>query len=240
MSDVTLPTEDEISQLPRWARVALAARCARRALPHHQKNWPDAKKKLIESIEKAVTLAEEATTTGTVYPDDANIIATLSEAVTGSMHDAKYAALYAAIYASIGASKPNASLGAAILAPAFASRAGVAIEFIRADFQQVLDTSQREGWTDDTPVPPTVFEPNVITHTLIMSVEDFWRAARGRPFQLIVDAFATDDADPQEVRTRLVGLFRELNDYSLLKYGKGLTIDEFRQYLLAGVPEVVS
>jgi hypothetical protein len=28
-----IPTEEEIAKLPRWARVAFAARCARRALP---------------------------------------------------------------------------------------------------------------------------------------------------------------------------------------------------------------
>ncbi len=43
MSDeAKLPTEEEIALLPRWARVALAARCARRVLPQFARVWRDA------------------------------------------------------------------------------------------------------------------------------------------------------------------------------------------------------
>lgn len=66
-------------------------------------------------------------------------------------------------------------------------------------------------------------------------------------FDLVLTLDSTADADevldrvsPQEVRTQLVGLFRELNDYSLLKWGKGLTTSDFRQNLPAGGPEVKS
>src|SRR4051812_9654562 len=37
----SLPTEEEIAKLPRWARVAFAARCARRVLPFAQVGWPE-------------------------------------------------------------------------------------------------------------------------------------------------------------------------------------------------------
>jgi hypothetical protein len=40
--EVELPTEAEIRQLPRWARVAFAARCARRVLPLVRHYWKDA------------------------------------------------------------------------------------------------------------------------------------------------------------------------------------------------------
>lgn len=36
-----LPTEEEIALLPRWARVAFAARCARRVLPLYLHFWPE-------------------------------------------------------------------------------------------------------------------------------------------------------------------------------------------------------
>ena len=40
--NTTLPTEEEVAALPRWARVAFAARCARRALPFFRINWREA------------------------------------------------------------------------------------------------------------------------------------------------------------------------------------------------------
>src|SRR5438552_2221502 len=37
-----VPTQEEIEKLPRWARVAFAARCARRVLPAFKHFWPEA------------------------------------------------------------------------------------------------------------------------------------------------------------------------------------------------------
>ncbi len=59
MSDAQPLTQDEIQALPRWARLALAARCVRRAVgllraPAEQK----------QIIERAVALTEEAARTG--------------------------------------------------------------------------------------------------------------------------------------------------------------------------------
>ena len=60
MAEATLPTEKEIRQLPRWARVAFAARCARRALPLFVKHWPNAPRHHVEAITNAVEVAESA------------------------------------------------------------------------------------------------------------------------------------------------------------------------------------
>jgi len=57
---VEIPTKEEIEQLPRWARVAFAARCARRVQPLYVIAWPDAHKNHIRDIDAAITLAEEA------------------------------------------------------------------------------------------------------------------------------------------------------------------------------------
>ncbi len=53
-----LPTREELQGLPRWARVAFAARCARRVQPLFKLLWPEAPRKHIAAVDRAITLAE--------------------------------------------------------------------------------------------------------------------------------------------------------------------------------------
>jgi hypothetical protein len=55
-----LPTEEEITELPRWARVAFAARCARRVLPLCRHFWRNASSEQITVVTQAVELAERS------------------------------------------------------------------------------------------------------------------------------------------------------------------------------------
>ena len=48
------PRKNDIAILPRWARVAFAARCARRVQPLFMTGWPDAPKEHVESVERAI------------------------------------------------------------------------------------------------------------------------------------------------------------------------------------------
>ena len=61
-----LPTEEEISQLPRWAIVAFAARCARRAQSVFIFAWPDAPEEHKEAVVNAIQAADKV-----VSPDNA-------------------------------------------------------------------------------------------------------------------------------------------------------------------------
>ncbi|MCA9304396.1 MAG: hypothetical protein KC996_09765, partial [Phycisphaerales bacterium] len=54
-----IPTKAEIAELPRWAQVAFAARCARRVQPFYKHSFPDATRINIDSIENAISLAEK-------------------------------------------------------------------------------------------------------------------------------------------------------------------------------------
>ena len=47
---IEIPTEKEIKQLPRWAQVAFAARCARRVQPLFSMFWPDAPQEHIDAV----------------------------------------------------------------------------------------------------------------------------------------------------------------------------------------------
>lgn len=64
MSEPKLPTREDIAKLPRWARVAFAARCARRALPLFKQHWPAAPDVHLRAVELAVSVAEHAAAGG--------------------------------------------------------------------------------------------------------------------------------------------------------------------------------
>jgi hypothetical protein len=57
---VKLPTKKGIAELPQWARVAFAARCARRVLPLFKHFWKDAPQKHVVAVTRAVELAERS------------------------------------------------------------------------------------------------------------------------------------------------------------------------------------
>lgn len=53
--------------------------------------------------------------------------------------------------------------------------------------------------------------------------------------RLVLHALVEDDNSPQQIRERIVELYRAINDYCIVRWGRGLTIDEFNQYVLAGI-----
>ena len=52
-----IPTLEELQTLPRWARVAFAARCAARAEPMLAKAWPHAPEQHLHAVRQAVDFA---------------------------------------------------------------------------------------------------------------------------------------------------------------------------------------
>lgn len=55
---------ERLESLPHWARVALAARCARDLLPVFHRNWPDARPGHLAAVLRCVALAEESAVAG--------------------------------------------------------------------------------------------------------------------------------------------------------------------------------
>lgn len=250
MADAKLPTEEDIAKLPRLARVAFAARCARRALPLFVKYWPNAQRH-IAAIIRAVEFAELSaaiptkTALSTAYVADAAGAAQYAaSAVETSSDDAEYtadaveaadaaadAARVAAASLTTDSDSVRATSGVAARAAASAASAGVSILSIAADFGSILTLSR--GWDDDTPVPPSVFgsldeaEPEPV----VVSAPELPKS-----FGLAIEVFARETADPEEAANRLVSLYEKLNEFSLLKYGRGLTVEEFEQFVRAGAP----
>ena len=153
-----LPAEEEIARLPRWARTALAARCARRVLPLFRYYWPGAPATETEAVNQAVEVAERAAATAlnapalsdtAIDPEDGR------EATVFARRAARCAARSAVAAASID--DVVAAVDAADAA-AHHTRADIAGD-IRRDFETVRALAGADGWTDETPVPQSVFGP---------------------------------------------------------------------------------
>lgn len=173
-----LPTEEDIRQLPRWARVAFAARCARRVLPLLKNSSPelasDAVAALVAAVEEAERSASQAAyeenpalaahqrakeVFGRIRTGIATDVAraacnALAGVVPGHDYESSLSTLHAVAYALSQKDAPSADV---VPPPPAAIDAVVAA--IGVDVSSLSTRSGAEGWTDDTPVPPEVFGP---------------------------------------------------------------------------------
>ena len=256
MAEAKLPTEEEIATLPRWARVAFAARCARRAQPFFLKAWPKAPHKHLKSIEGAISLAEAAAgVAGADAADAADADAAAADAAYAAYSaaktadDAANAASAAAHAAHANAANANAAFAAAAAA-AFAANANTAAggdgDAIAQDFKLLLTKAITEKWTDNTPVPPSVFPPipelpNLPKAKAEDYIDPFIEPNNAVETELKLKAYIRDGVDSDVARQKLRALYNSLNDLSIANFGKGLSIKDFRQYIVAEVPaEVLS
>ena len=157
MSRLKLPTAKDLAKLPRLAIVAFAARCARRMLPLFKYGWNDAPDEIVKDVENAIQLAEKFSSGKTESSDTANKAALAALAAS----EAALAASEAAKAVAAAATAASASITAAT-----AANAANAVNAVNAvnkatiirDYELLKVTSEAEGWTEDTPVPPEFFE----------------------------------------------------------------------------------
>jgi hypothetical protein len=166
-----VPTEEEIGRLPLWARVAWAARCARRVQPAYREFWAGTSERTLRVLDRAVRTAEQAAAAATRLADADALAATLAAAA----HPAPGHAFPAAA-AAAGAAASAAVVGAPYAARSVADAARHAVHLIlstaavdtplaaqlrclRRDFARLRRLAREQNWTDDTPVPPDVFGP---------------------------------------------------------------------------------
>jgi hypothetical protein len=169
-----VPGDRDMRAIPRWARVALAARTVRRIQPLLLVSWPKATRKSQRGVEWAIAEAESAATQGSPTPD-------LKDAGAAAMNARGHAPMNAvtANFLANAASHVSASgqqLSATIMARAALEQARWAVywfeeyhdapgaeqatvEAIWNDFQQLKVASKREKWTDLTAVAPDFFGP---------------------------------------------------------------------------------
>jgi hypothetical protein len=235
MSGATLPTKVEIAQLPRWARVAFAARCARRALSFFHQDWPDAPKMQVELVTEAIESAERAAEFAESTFTFESYGAAKAAYAAGQHGRAGYAARAAR---SAAASVHNETAPEAI---AYAAHAGASIDSIRMDYDRLLHLANLNGWTDDTPVPDSVFESSdpqfeAALEALLNPSPD--PLETDEQIVLSLRAFAEPGVSASTLAEHLLATYKALNEYTLAKYGKHLSRGEFRRlvYKHAGVP----
>jgi hypothetical protein len=212
--EVTLPTEMEIASLPQWARVAFAARCARRALSLYsgiQDQYLMAARKAVAITERAASLADS--------PTDSRPYGRIA----GRAGRSPEPALQAAANAIMSITVSFASVTSTRTAARLAVHAGVTPSSICDDFSQVSKIAITSNWSDITPVPQSVFEP-VIELPLLESVS------------MILELHSEPDTDPHLIGEAVVKLWEVANEYHMAKGGGVLTLDEFQQFMPALVP----
>ena len=129
--NTNIPDQAEIAALPRWARVAFAARCARRVQPSFRAGRPKATQTRLKAFDTAVMVLERASADGTY-----------DAAAYGAIEGADAAALVATVVYDICDAYDADDADA-----------------VRRDFKMLQSAAAGEGWTNDTPVPPEFFGP---------------------------------------------------------------------------------
>jgi hypothetical protein len=172
---------DMLADLPHWARVAFAARCARRVLPLFATNWPDAEPKRRNAIVRAIRLAERSAKEGRALEDlkraQVDILVTAGAALRGlygvpsaeeSPPDDGNRAVAASLVAKAAefavraaSSSPKESASEALQAFGFAKDAASGdprlLRRIRRDLAR-LDRAAEGGWHHGTPVPVDIWK----------------------------------------------------------------------------------
>jgi hypothetical protein len=167
---VELPTETEMGRLPWWAKVAFAARCARRVLPLFERAQPGTPEFKFRDLENFVERAELAATNA--KPDasrgDTDAVVYALEARLRNDHVAR--AVARAVSRAIRAAEANPRIDILGIervvwevgesAVEAANQVGTDIlPALRTDFDVLVRQSIVRKWSDDSPVTPDVFGP---------------------------------------------------------------------------------
>lgn len=180
-----LPSRAEVEKLPRFARVAFAARCARRVFPILRRCWPSAPADHLATLENAVAVAEKCSSESGV--DEAFAAAAAAYTVANNSEsyrvlvatnaacgaDPNYAVYLAAraaaeaadvAYFAVLADPAPVRVASGVAAVTAAAMLHVASDprdllVIRRDYTRFSWLAKAHGWTDETPVSPNVVGP---------------------------------------------------------------------------------
>ncbi|WP_145265538.1 hypothetical protein [Calycomorphotria hydatis] len=151
--------------MPRWAQVAFAARCARRVQPLYRltDDHPDLFMH-VRAVDAAITFSESAATMAQAvyvadYATDADFAANVASGNTAynaaSAADAASYSVYSVQYLGTDASFRSVRHAAAACEDIPAEEE--VIRRFRLDYNLLIVLSEADKWTDQTPVPKTVF-----------------------------------------------------------------------------------
>lgn len=245
---------EEIGQLPRWAKVAFAARCARRFQQLFTKHWPDAPAHHIRAIDTAIGVSEHYSAAANailvgnaaaIAYSAANSAAAAAEAA-GDVANASLAYTAARLAAAAAHDAYEASLASpARLTNRYvkiyrdaicisASGESKALLSMRNDFSRLFEASRREKWDDSTPVPSSFFGPLQVPP--VDSTDDPLES--DEHVTMVLQAFGEPGVRAGTLAEHLLAVYKALNQYTLAKYGRHLSRGRFRRLVLlhSGVP----
>jgi hypothetical protein len=178
----SLPSHVELHRLPKLARIAFAARCARRVRPLVPHHWEAEPAHYFAAALRGVEIAERIAV-GSEWRDQDNETlgmidaarktafhtipmngSTKNDVVTHSLNSSASAAFAAADH-PLSVEEAMKSANLAIAATVMLSGDCMPIdlqkgtEAIRRDFERLSDLSESYSWSDTTPVAPDVFGP---------------------------------------------------------------------------------
>jgi hypothetical protein len=160
----SIPTETEIRALPKWAQVALLVRSVKREFPLYEKLWITGDREYIQLEKHTLSLAEQSAafaqnrlslqkrvSYGTVFHgmpiEVASIANHLGEVALSVMYPSPEPTQIPRLHrVLLGVQKCMQQLSD--MPPS-----------IQRDFNIIAKLSQHQEWTDDTPVPPSIFGP---------------------------------------------------------------------------------
>jgi hypothetical protein len=243
--NTSLPTEEEISQLPIWAQVALAARCARRVVALFPIGWAGPATRWRE-LRRIVTYCEESASIAhtsnrfvgvTVGKDDQSgpelpvLVSNVVIAAAGDANFLQYSDV-SRYTDGAGSSFPTVQATAAVLTHVIPVEP---LSSIRRDFDNLLRQSEYRHWDNDTPVPPDVFGP-----LWPEGAPAGWPADPDVPQrdEFVTTAAVKDSVPSRYVVDELLNVFNAINRYYIARTGQRLTLEGDLPLLFAAlVPE---
>lgn len=229
--NTTLPTEEEIAALPRWAQVAFAARCARRVLPLYISTWPQGQEpyeveratlaEVEESARRGQNTLRSRVAYGTVFAGMPPVAANVASA----LGDVALSVLTSGLPA-------HHALSAIHQAHSAAAEVADIQPQIRRDFDHLARLAEWQRWTDDTPVPPDVFGP-----LWPEGPPPGWPADPDVPQRSDLPLVLLSRARFLERMTEdeAVNLFNAINAYYIARTGDRLTMEDLRPLIAAAV-----
>jgi hypothetical protein len=171
-----------LADLPRWARVAFAARCARQVFPLFARYWPGVSSKRADGVRRAIVLAERSAAEGRAVEGLDNAVlhalmaggAALAPRTESAQDELRPEDAWSGTIASFVAKAAEkaaeaarvdgdesllAAMGArdyATSAADYVEEAGIA-EALEKDFNKLDRSATRGKWTDRTRIPSEIW-----------------------------------------------------------------------------------
>jgi hypothetical protein len=248
--EATLPTEEEIAQLPRWARVAFAARCAARVLPLLPDNESDEVWQqfawLLDAVEfaKSSAFGISGLDDWTAHYEKAQILQRKAAELV-RLHD--HSPVASTVAECVWSALDSMGVRKERSAQAAFKSARLCFElclpytdvrrYLRNDYQSLHLLTGPDNWSgevdvfaDTAPIPLTTFGP-LWPDGLPSGWPQFDEANA-----LDVTLFAPERTSPHVIGESLVKLWEAANEYHMAGGGGVLTFDEFKQMVPSLVP----